>query len=148
VFAQNIGKTEPIKERDGLLFSIEHDVAFVISVKAKFGEKEKNELLEDVEEGKFDLDKWLFKTKTGTMQKLPEIKYYEDLLQGKKIFNKLIGVAISPLFSPHLSLLTNYSNLIALERKIPHSFATTPSSQSKQLTFFIIIFIYYYVYSI
>jgi hypothetical protein len=41
VFAQNTGKKETIKERDGLLFSIEHDVAFVISVKARFGEKEK-----------------------------------------------------------------------------------------------------------
>jgi hypothetical protein len=130
IFAQNIGKSEPMKERDGLLFSVDHDAAFLISVKARFGEKEKKELLKEVDEGQLDLEKWLFKTKKGALLKLPDIEIYKNLLKGKKIFSNFIGVAVSPLFYPHVSFSNNH-NLIALERKIPHTFSNAASSKSK-----------------
>jgi hypothetical protein len=130
-----------MKVRDGFVFSVQYDTAFLVSVKNHFGRNEKNDLLRDLAcgSGTFNLEKWLFKTKNNELKKLNEIPYYASLLKEKTEFKHFIGVAVSPFFSPTVDF--NHPLLIPVERNIHHN-----NFLNSSLGFFFLISIFIFIH--
>eukprot|EP01001_Neometanema_parovale_P006232 NODE_2606_length_1381_cov_109.314785_g2477_i0.p1 GENE.NODE_2606_length_1381_cov_109.314785_g2477_i0~~NODE_2606_length_1381_cov_109.314785_g2477_i0.p1 ORF type:complete len:390 (+),score=42.41 NODE_2606_length_1381_cov_109.314785_g2477_i0:75-1244(+) len=105
-------------ERDGLFFSPSLDTVFLVSVKARFGTAEVNELKNDLmiaEE--FCGDDWNMKLGDGSMVSFS--KLYADSLQGRSCtFRNFVGIAVSPLFKPTIDM--DQERIIFVERSPEH----------------------------
>lgn len=124
VFARH--RLEPVlRERDGFFLDLTDKAALLVSVKARFGNAEQNELLADLSYGadltKFVVSDWMFQTETKDMKTLAQMPDYYPNLRGIKELN-IFGVAVSPLFDP---TLPEHPRIIRFGREIHHEFQAT-----------------------
>ena len=106
-----------LRERDGFFLSLPDNAILLVSVKARYGLAEQNELLVDLRLlDKFILSDWTFQTddkKEKTLLQMPE--HYPQL-KGVKELN-FFGIAVSPLFEPDLP---EHPQIIRFGRDVHH----------------------------
>jgi hypothetical protein len=124
VFAHHKLETA-LRERDGFFVDLADKAALLVSVKARFGSAEQNELLADLSYGsnptKFVLSDWMFQTEKKEMKTLAQMPDFYPNLRGIKELD-FFGVAVSPLFDP---TLPEHPRIIRFGREIHHEFQAT-----------------------
>ena len=73
----------------------------MVSVKARFGPSEQNELVKDLYGDKFILSEWMFETAEREQKTLVQMPKHYPNLRGIKELD-FYGIAVSPLFDPSL----------------------------------------------
>jgi len=109
-----------LRERDGFFLSLADNAILLVSVKARYGLAEQNELLVDLRcatlPDKFILSDWTFQTEDKKEKTLLQMPEHYPQLKGVKELN-FFGIAVSPLFEPDLP---EHPQIIRFGRDVHH----------------------------
>ena len=106
-----------LRERDGFFLSLADNAILLVSVKARYGLAEQNELLVDLRlVDKFILSDWTFQTEDKKEKTLLQMPEHYPQLKGVKELN-FFGIAVSPLFEPDLP---EHPQIIRFGRDVHH----------------------------
>jgi hypothetical protein len=109
-----------LRERDGFFLSLADNAILLVSVKARYGLAEQNELLVDLRcatlPDKFILSDWTFQTEDKKEKTLLQMPEHYPQLKGVKELN-FFGIAASPLFEPDLP---EHPQIIRFGRDVHH----------------------------
>lgn len=115
---------QQLRERDGFFVSMADKAALLVSVKARFGPSEQNELIKDLYGDKFILSEWMFETAEREQKTLVQMPNHYPNLRGIKELD-FYGIAVSPLFDPSLP---EHPRIIRFSREIPHDMSLGSSA--------------------